>query len=452
MKTVFSLSLIFLLAFNGALFAQSFSAEDFLAPVQAATTANEEELRKIKDPQAVKEGESPNTGQKAIMANSQQDALNAFVKQKSVGFTEIIFPSGFGFAAKGVAVYQIHESNVTTRIDKRNAYAKAYIDATNQLAQALYGLPNEAKTKISELTSTVDTSNQATLTNSQAQSNEKIQQSLDNLIRGYVVYDVMDDVENNTVSVTIVTSPKTQGHYERPDPNTLVADSILNGLNEVVAETKNALVPPIGGKTIFVPSTGEIAFVGFGSAVVTLDADKALQAKHNLNAEKMARIRATNSLSEIINGNRVLSSVSIENQTLELVKDYDEITKNSSLNKVDIESKNFQALAERKKEFLNNQTFSSTVTNISKGTIPPGVKVEGWLDDQNAFAYGIAVYIPSLTDQAQKAQMKMLEGTINQSKLRPMIAQKLEARSPEPLNAAPVTQGPTGQVQSNDAL
>jgi hypothetical protein len=121
MKNLLSLFIVLCFAYNSVVFAQSFTADDFLPPAEADTEASEEELRTVADPSAVAEETSPITGEPAVKANTQQDAINAFINERSSGFKEFIFPSGFGFAAMGSAPYQIHESNVTTRIDKRNA-------------------------------------------------------------------------------------------------------------------------------------------------------------------------------------------------------------------------------------------------------------------------------------------------------------------------------------------
>ena len=56
--------------------------------------------------------------------------------------------------------------------------------------------------------------------------------------------------------------------FGSPAPNAIEADSLRDGLNQVIAEVRSGLVPPVGGRIIMMRSTGETAFVGFGSAVV----------------------------------------------------------------------------------------------------------------------------------------------------------------------------------------
>ena len=68
--------------------------------------------------------------------------------------------------------------------------------------------------------------------------------------------------------VTIVATDKTMGKFSRPANDTLIVENLTDGMNAVLAEIQSGVVPPVGGRIVDVPSTGEIAFVGFGSAVV----------------------------------------------------------------------------------------------------------------------------------------------------------------------------------------
>ena len=70
------------------------------------------------------------------------------------------------------------------------------------------------------------------------------------LLKGFVVYAVEDDTANRKVYVSIVTTPKTRGKFNRPSPNGLEADSIRDGLGQVLLEIQTGLIPPVGGKMI----------------------------------------------------------------------------------------------------------------------------------------------------------------------------------------------------------
>jgi hypothetical protein len=82
----------------------------------------------------------------------------------------------------------------------------------------------------------------------------------------------------------------------------VTAANLRDGLNSVIAEIKNGFVPPVGGRIITVPGTGEIAFVGFGSSVVRYNSEKSMQERLKLQAERMAGTRALDALAGILTG------------------------------------------------------------------------------------------------------------------------------------------------------
>ncbi|MDR0620863.1 MAG: hypothetical protein LBJ61_03180 [Deltaproteobacteria bacterium] len=428
--------------FDQGLFAQGFSASDFLPPAQAGSNAEADKLLKVQEPTAVATETGPITDKEAFKAANPQDAINAYIAQGAKsGFTELIFPSGFGFAATGSGIYRQFDNPTATRINQRNAYNKAFVEAKKNLTEGLYGLSNNGKTIIGDYMANIDTQSR-TLTNSLDLSSESIEQKVEGLIRGFVVYHVRDDFENSTVYVTIVTTPKTRGHFERPDSSTIIAENSIDGLNEAITQIKNGLVSPVGGMTVFVPSTGEMAYVGFGSAVIRFDNDKALQAKHNLNAEKLARARATDSLCGFIVGDTIGASYKTDNQISDMVKDFDAINSGDPLLSLKSDSPNYKALSERKQAFLSEESSSSIIASLRQGTLPPGTKTESWIDKTSAFAYALSVYLPSASERASKARENMLDGQI--------IGTPKQNR-PAP-KQPPATAGPSGTVQDYEVL
>ncbi|MDR1082126.1 MAG: hypothetical protein LBQ79_14510 [Deltaproteobacteria bacterium] len=411
----------------------------------------------MSDPASVATAPGTVTHEPAVAAASAQDAANARVAQRSAGFSELNFPSGYGFSATGVASYTRHESVVATRIDQRNAYNRAYMGAKRYLSEGLFGLSNEGKTAVAESMVNLDDASGPTRTRAETLTEESITQSVEALLRGYVVYDVHDDFDTSTVYVTIVTTPKTQGHFERPEPDAIAAGSVAEGLGQALAEIRKGLVPPVGGRTVFVPATGELAFVGFGSAVVRVDSDAALQAKHNVNAERIARMRAADALFGIITGDRVTAVDKLDSQSRELLADFEAASKDDPLAAAGAGSGSpgYRALAERKREFTSVESSSSAITSLRSGVLPPGVKSQGWRDPENAFAYSVAVYLPSATARAGQAAESMRSGTI----VRPPSGSVRGGGGPAGSasaqgspDAGPLTQGPSGRVQGDDDL
>ena len=236
-----------------------------------------------------------------MSAATAQDAVNAAVGENvkglknsdtpEVGAKMVTYPSGLGFVATGIATYRTVENPTLTRIAKRKAYVIAFTKAKKNLAEILGGLDNEGKETVREALVNINLPKEE-MTNISTESQESLKQAVEMMLRGFVIYEVKDDTSQNTVFVSIVTTPKTRGQLARPAPNAIEADSLRDGLNQVIAEVRSGLVPPVGGRIIMMRSTGETAFVGFGSAVVRTSANQAVQAKLNLDAQKIAGMRS----------------------------------------------------------------------------------------------------------------------------------------------------------------
>ena len=250
--------------------------------------------------------------------------------------------------------------------------------------------------------------------------NESFNASVDSvteaLLKGYVTYDVRDDVENSTIYVTLVSTARTQGRYNRPTSDTQQAENLKDGINKIFAEIQSGVVPPVGGRIVNVPETGEIAFVGFGSEVVRPSDNKKAKADNRQSARRRATLRAEASLCGIIRGDNMMASDSdslasennsesyIGNKKIDLSDPIDELT--SDAEKADAQ----QAAQGFRSSSSNRQVIQSAV----KGIIPPGVSPKAWLDDEGAFAYAVAVYVPSVTQKATQMHQDMKDSQIVQ--------------------------------------
>ena len=103
-------------------------------------------------------------------------------------------------------------------------------------------------------------------------------------------------------------------------------------------------------------------------------------------------------------------------------------------------------LQNRKVSFKGAEANKNTLMSASKGVLPPGVKHQSWLDEDKAFAYAVAVYLPSATEQAAEGAESMKSGTI----LQPVggAGKAIPTASPK----EDVKQGPSGTVQPRCAL
>lgn len=424
--------------------AAGLSADDFLPPVQANTPEAKQAVEQIAQPQAVKE-EKGLDDKPAISAATAQDAVNAAVQRlaSSAGCEEIKFPSGFGFVATGVGTYGVMPNPTATLVAQRHAYQVAFLNAKKNLTEALHGLSSTAQEQLKQEFKTI-ISDTDTLSNVSEGFTESIREQVNGLLRGYVVYNVNDEQNDKTgtVTVTIVATPKTMGKTTRVDASSVSADSVKDGLSGVLAELSSGLLPPVGGKVISVPQTGELAFIGFGSAVVPENPNPATQAKLALNAQKVAQMRARSALCGIILGDRIEASSSLDSSTRSLSNQFEEAQKDDpTANATDPASVN--KLQEQRNSFVNTQFSTEQIASLRSGIVPPGVNVKTFMNPEKTMAEAVAVYLPSVTARATKAGEEMKKSQIVQD---PSQTGRNTAPGSMP------SRGPSGQVTKDADL
>ncbi len=425
MRNVFVLcgTLLLLGSTSASVFAQKKapSALDFVPVVQGGEDD-------VQQPDAVKVDEKKHI----VKAATVQDAINAAVdvnekeledhkaevkkaadknESPSVGAQMIVVNGQTGFVATGASAYTVSENVILSRISQRQGYVKAFQMAKKNLARELYGMDNDGKNAVRDSLASVSTDLE-NLNNLSSKSENTVNQALDAMLRGFVIYEVNDDTDSNMIFVSIYTSPKTRGQFARPAPNRVEAATLAEAIQEVLDEVRNGLVPPIGGRIIEVPKTGETAFIGFGSAVVGKDKTPAIQARLNLDAIRKADAFAVDSLCGLIIGDQMSWQLGIRESLQDDVSQFEEITAKDPTTPNATELKKLDE--ERKQHIATSQT-TEVYQSARKGKIPPGAPVKTWSDDDNAWTYGIAVYIPSATNAAAKAGREMREAKILQA-------------------------------------
>jgi len=377
------------------------TADDFLPVAQGG-------------PKDVKEPEKVAMKGTTVIAPTAQDAVNA-AEQKNIdegmGARMVSFPSGLGFVATGMATYRAMENPTATRIAKRNAYVIAFSKAKKNLAEILGGLSNEGKETVREALVNINLPKEE-MTNISTQSEEALKQTVDMMVRGFVIYEVKDDTAQNTVYVTIVTTPKTRGKLARPAPNVVEANDLRDGLNQVIAEVRSGLVPPVGGRIITMRSTGETAFVGFGSCVTRTSKNNAVQSKLNLDAQKIAAMRAKDALCGLIIGDKASWEGSVKESMKDQVQEFESGSAADPLAQKDPASA--RKLDEARQTFVSRMESNDVYQSARSGILPPGVNTKTWFDADHAWAYGMSVYVPSMTNAAATSGREMRESTILQ--------------------------------------
>jgi hypothetical protein len=399
---------LLLAAYLAPLVAQAqVTADDFLPVAQGGS-------KEVKEPAKVE------VRKDVVTAATMQDGINAGIKDTenkarpgvAIEWTRTIeTPSGTGYVATGMSIYRVMENPTASRIAKRNAYVVAFVQAKKNLAEFLDGLTDEGKDKIRQSLVNI-TLPKEEMTNLSNRTQESLKQAVKSLIRGFVIYEVEDVTENKTVYVSIVTTPKTRGKMSRPAPSQVDAGTLRDGLNQVIVEVRSGLVPPVGGRIITVPTTGETAFVGFGSAVVRESKNAAVQAKLNLTAQKIADARALDGLCGLIVGDEIIWEGRSKEFTKDETQEFESATEGDPLAAKDPAAA--KKLEKDRQSFVSRMESSDDYRSARKGIIPPGVNHRTWFDEDKAFCYGMAVYVPSTANAAAKAAREMRGGDIVQ--------------------------------------
>jgi len=447
-KILLAIALVVLLCLVPATVQAQVTADDFLPPVTGGRTD-------VKQPDKVAmKGDT-------VSAANAQDAINVAVKEnvkelkddiEEVGARMVSFPSGLGFVATGAAFYREMPNPTATRIAKRQAYVMAFTKAKKNLAEILGGLSNEGKESVREQLVNINLPEQE-MTNISTQSEEALRQTVEMMLRGFVIYEVKDDTANATVYVTIVTTPKTRGKFARPAPNVVEAESLKDGLNQVIAEVRSGLVPPVGGRIITMRSTSETAFVGFGSSVVRTSENRVVQQRHNLDAQKIAGMRAKDALCGLIIGDKTMWEGSVSESMKDTVQEFESLDRDDPLAAKDPAA--VRKLEQARETFVSRIQSTDVYTGARSGVLPPGVNTKTWFDDDNAWSYGMSVYVPSLTGIAIRTGEEMRDSTIlqpiNDGSGRPSGA---PAGDPSRITrpGEGVKPGPTGKISPDDGL
>ena len=383
-----------------AAFAGAPSASDFIAPVDGGTTT-------VEQPNAVKVDEDAKT----ITANSYQDAANKVANdddELSEGAWVIKVGSGSGFCAKGVASYEVFPNPNATIQSKRVAYVYAYTKAKSELAKFLNAYSTSGRDIIQNVWEHAD--NEETSSNKRDLSiEENLNEAVDGIIRGFVTYEVHEIPDANandgsgSVAVTIIATPKTIGKTTFVKPDAVSADTIAEGLEQVLRDIKSGLVTPVGGRVIFCKATGELAYVGFGSEINRKTSDPTFNRELKIEALHTARMRAASSLSGIISegGDNIKTSSQLAGKTLsqKFIQDTYKATEGDPLAKPDVNGI-ARTIDQKTSSFSNTSTKTTVLESLRNGTIPPGVQQKSWTDESGDWSVAVAVYIPSLTKQA----------------------------------------------------
>jgi hypothetical protein len=328
------------------------------------------------------------------------------------------------------------------------AYVIAFVKAKKNLAEILGGLKNEGRESIREELLNITLADQE-MTNAATVSEEVLRQTVDMMLRGFVIYEVKDDTDQNAVFVSIVTTPQTRRHVHRPASNVVVAGDVQEGIDLVLDEIRTGLVPPVGGRIVSVPSTGQTAFVGFGSAIVHTSTNRAIQAKNNYTAKRIAGMRSKDALCGLLIGDRTTWEGGVVETLQDEVREFEPVMEEDPM------AMDGKKMAQPLETFRSTQVFKEVYESARKGILPPGVITKTWFDEDHAWSYGMSVFWANVNVLAEGAAADMARGPLFDRRPSPDDRQPGQASGPFTDQQQPgvkrpgkeVKQGPTGKIE-----
>jgi hypothetical protein len=343
-------------------------------------------------------------GMQRFESPSFEKAAAKAAAQHSPGVWMIQTGSGMGFVATGDGSYPKNLSNRNAaREAHRQAYVAAHMRAKKNLAQALRGLPLEARERLAEEAFNEESA-QDSFDSRSSRYEEQIVQAVEATLRGFVTYSVYDDGEG-LVYVSVVTTPKIRHATRAVSEGLLDAASLGAGMKTISRELESGLLPPVGGRIITVPETGETALVSFGSALVHQDAAGQSTGQDKLTAGRRAKAQADKALVALMTGDAFMWEYGYYREQESTSTNFEEVVTDTDLFGPSQEGTK-KLLEERRETFLNVIRDSEAAESAVRGVVPQGTNSKTWYS-QDGWCYVANVYTPSSGAQAEAAAKDM---------------------------------------------
>ena len=172
------------------------------------------------------------------------------------------------------------------------------------------------------------------------------------------------------------------------------AVSLEAGVAAVISEVKMGLVAPVGGRTIVVSGTGQIAWVGFGSEICRKNSNKKIQRVLKDDARETALERSKTALLGIINGQEIKAASKLEEELAEEIAE-SQVVIDAEGNETTV------TLAEDKVTLGAQQMRASVIGTATVGKLPPGVNTQSYYTKDGNWSYAISVYWSDATEAAK---------------------------------------------------
>jgi hypothetical protein len=413
-----------LLAASGA---QAISLDDFVPPAEGGT---------------VNESASASQDGDVVQAMNMQDGLS-YAYQKIMddggdGILTVQTKTGMGIISTATASYNRYENINATMLSKRSAYVKGFTKAQGEMVKYMEGLENNCSSALSDETLTLDTGMESNA-NSVATIKETCQQTAKGVLAGFITYKLDDNDEENVITVSLASSTKTRAAVSRVGGAVIVSSDPKKAFQHIAREVTTGVVPPLGAKLIHNPENGESIVIGFGSAIVRQNRDKAMQRKMVSLANQQSKIRANSALIAFLKGSEVYWKGGFDESQVEGSQQFDIPADDNG------QAMDPVVYDDTRHVFMNSVSASDDYSVITGGQLPPGIKTKSYPSEDGYWVNTISIYMPSATAEAKQASQENREASGRASQARAMqIEGGLAPGSANP-------KGPSGTtVRDND--
>jgi len=365
-------------------------------------------------------------------------AHQTLIEEEEDGIKMIKVGSGMGILSVASASYQTFNNVNASLLSKRGAYNKAFLIAKKQFVANMKGVSLMCSNVVSASMDVIDSGNESVANTTEIQT-EACVESVSGSLAGYVTFDVNDNINENLVRVSLISTPKTRAQIRHQAGAVAVTTAPNEIFKHIVSDLKSGILPPVGAKVITNPETNENYVMGFGSAIIRTNKNKSISRKLKTVAKRQSESRARSALLGTLKGEKVYWSGSFDEKQMD---------KNTQF-KYDPETLDPTQVAlldEEQSTFINQLKTTDDYSTLTKGKLPPGVSTKSFISTDGNWQYTVAIYAPSLEKTARKANKEM--NYSSKSKIK--STHKISAQGGQNNNGGN-TQAASGQVsKSND--
>ena len=281
---------------------------------------------------------------------------------------------------------------------RRQAAVAAMTEAKLQIVRALNATPVSGRMRLVNETRSNDGVPALSTGVSEVTLNENLQGVVSAFLRGAVVYHSEVSPDGAEVSVWVASTPTSQGRVQIADGGqAVIARTLRDGLDSVIAEAQSQVIPPVGGRLIVDASTGQVAWVGFGAAPLPRFSNPRLQQQMEESARKEAELRANLSLVALINGERLEATTNVEVDfratSVEYAGMVDRTIEMGGLDRA-----------------VQSVRRTSTISQTIEGVVPRGTRTLAYTSGDGDWAWAISICVDqtlvapeTLTQQLQQS-------------------------------------------------